>query len=341
MSENKQEAKVQKKERERFFRQFAKELEEYAGEEYIIRYFESRGINQVPESRVSLRKKGKWGGWSIRLERLFESFQKGVPVKELVMQVMFKSEATNATDAVPDSLAERFESYEDIREYLCIQLMDMEKNEDFLKGKLFFPFLDLAVAVCFVIEQNADTIGTMCVPEEMLEEWGVPAEKVLGDVTMNTMERFPPIVLDATDRVDEMMEQLAEQVLELLADAPEEMKKELQMLLGQTEREEPDGFEQYMNPPEQKPIHVYFATNEQCFRGAGVILYPGFLKAFAEEQKVEKLLLLPSSLHEVVILTEVERCTVEECNEIIEGVNRTIVKPEDYLSNHAYLYDLV
>ena len=64
----------------------------------------------------------------------------------------------------------------------------MEKNEDFLKGKLFFPFVDLAVAICFVVENNASAVGMMHVPEWMADKWEVTKEQVLKEYADNRAE---------------------------------------------------------------------------------------------------------------------------------------------------------
>lgn len=84
----------------------------------------------------------------------------------------------------------------------------MEKNEDFLKGKLFFPFVDLAVAICFVVENNASAVGMMHVPEWMADKWEVTKEQVLKDAITNTEKMFPAKIYTAKEYAESISETL-------------------------------------------------------------------------------------------------------------------------------------
>ena len=66
---------------------------------------------------------------------------------DLILHMVWKSEVTNVTDVLPDSISNSFEDYDSIKGYLTVHLLNMERNTDFLKGKMFVPFLDFAVAV--------------------------------------------------------------------------------------------------------------------------------------------------------------------------------------------------
>ena len=49
---------------------------------------------------------------------------------------------------------------------------------------------------------------------------------------------------------------------------------------------------------------------------------------------------LPSSVHEVVIVPYCDNITAAELDEMVRDINLTQVSEEEVLSDHAYLYDV-
>ena len=86
-------------------------------------------------------------------------------------------------------------------------------------------------------------------------------------------------------------------------------------------------------------LPMYVLTNRSgCYAAAG-ILSPDILREFAEERAVN-LILLPSSVHEMIILPEYEEMDINELRGMVLSVNRSVVHDEDYLSDEVYRYDL-
>ena len=52
----------------------------------------------------------------------------------------------------------------------------------------------------------------------------------------------------------------------------------------------------------------------------------------------EKLYILPSSIHELIVIPYEEGIESDKLSELVREVNRTQVPWEDILSNHVYLY---
>ncbi len=78
-------------------------------------------------------------------------------------------------------------------------------------------------------------------------------------------------------------------------------------------------------------------TNEIRLNGAAVLFYPGELERLAELVG-QSYFIAPTSLHEVVISPyNPEKRTM--MNETIRDLNRDATDPEDWLSDHVYLYD--
>ena len=81
----------------------------------------------------------------------------------------------------------------------------------------------------------------------------------------------------------------------------------------------------------------YVLTNNKKINGATCLLYPNVLKEFANEINSD-FVILPSSIHEVILQPMDKEMTLEELTKIVQDVNKKEVSDTDVLSNHAYIY---
>lgn len=99
------------------------------------------------------------------------------------------------------------------------------------------------------------------------------------------------------------------------------------------------------NTPRIYPVQIrqivrfmYVATNEQCSLGAAVMRYPDF------REKVRGMIrgdfyILPSSIHEVILVPESFGLEPERMQEMVKEINQTGVTPEEVLSDSVYYFD--
>lgn len=99
------------------------------------------------------------------------------------------------------------------------------------------------------------------------------------------------------------------------------------------------------NTPRIYPVQIrqivrfmYVATNEQCSLGAAVMRYPDF------REKVRGMIrgdfyILPSSIHEVILVPESFGLEPERMQEMVKEINKTGVAPEEVLSDSVYYFD--
>ncbi len=78
-------------------------------------------------------------------------------------------------------------------------------------------------------------------------------------------------------------------------------------------------------------------SNRQRVHGAACMIYPGVLGA-AAKQAQENLYILPSSIHEVILMPQSEVDDIQCVRNMIREVNRTQVEPEEILSDNLYFY---
>ena len=85
---------------------------------------------------------------------------------------------------------------------------------------------------------------------------------------------------------------------------------------------------------------LYVISNNCRFRGASAILDRRALKTFAKEHGVDELVVLPSSVHEMLILPYQDDMNLDDLSDIVKEVNAVQVEPEERLTDRAYLIKL-
>lgn len=90
--------------------------------------------------------------------------------------------------------------------------------------------------------------------------------------------------------------------------------------------------------PELDP-NLYILTNHSKVHGAVTMVQPGVLCHAAEELSAKKLVILPSSVHEVLLVVADDEMDMNWFNNMVREVNSTQVMPEEVLSDHVYVYD--
>ena len=79
-------------------------------------------------------------------------------------------------------------------------------------------------------------------------------------------------------------------------------------------------------------------TNEQALFGAGSLFYPGLLDDIAS-QVGGNFFVLPSSVHETIILSDDGMTDRKALESMVQEINEMVVAPEDKLSDYVYHYD--
>ena len=99
------------------------------------------------------------------------------------------------------------------------------------------------------------------------------------------------------------------------------------------------------NTPRIYPVQIqqvmrfmYVATNQQCSMGAAVMRYPNLWEK-VRGMIGESFYILPSSIHEVILVPESFGMEPERMTEMVKEINQTGVAPEEVLSDSVYYFD--
>lgn len=83
---------------------------------------------------------------------------------------------------------------------------------------------------------------------------------------------------------------------------------------------------------------LYVCTNKDMFYGAAALFYPGMIEKILGKVG-DRFWILPSSVHEFLIMPCNDWCAADELREMVRQINRSEVKEKDRLSDEVYLYD--
>ena len=85
------------------------------------------------------------------------------------------------------------------------------------------------------------------------------------------------------------------------------------------------------------PYPMFVLSNRSHLNGACCILYQNLLKQISDTMESD-FYILPSSVHEVILIPATDRTSISELSEMVQEVNGTEVARDEVLSQHAYYY---
>ncbi len=194
-----------------------------------------------------------------------------------------------------------FTSYEMVRNNICHKLVHYEMNKEQLKQLPHIRWNDLAVIFYYDLGESMIGKATITIRNEHMEMWGISTEELYRTAQQNMKRKRPELLIPIKDMLEEIM------------------KKHLS--------------EEYRVP-------LYVLTNKDKMYGASALLYSGQLKILAEKLQSD-LLILPSSVHEVLLLEDDREQDYAFYREMVREVNGSQVEPDEVLSENIYRYDRV
>ncbi|MBR1692441.1 MAG: hypothetical protein IJ711_06645 [Lachnospiraceae bacterium] len=243
---------------------------------------------------------------TIYLDEYYRRLRAGSSMEEIANEILDKHRQLVMTD---DKDFGFFTEFEQVKSRIVFRLVNYDRNKERLAQMPYERYLDLAVV--FYCHLSAERGGHAAIPiyTQHLKMWKVEKSEVFRWARRNTPKLFPCELTDMKTMIQTVMS--------------EEEKQECERIM----REEGSGV-----------IPMYILTNVHRLNGASVILYRKVLDDFAKSCK-GSFFLLPSSIHEVILVPAQNAVSMEELSQMVRDVNETQVEAEEFLSDHAYYYD--
>ena len=163
---------------------------------------------------------------------------------------------------------------------------------------------DMALVVNIHLENFSDENGRSCVvvTKPLMDMYGIDETQLFADAEKNSLAEEPIVFTPLADMIRSLIES----------------------------NEVPS--------PEEAGIVTYIATNKSGFHGASVLAYPDFAEKAAETIG-GSFYMLPSSVHEFILIKDDGKPNAKDLNKMVKNVNETVLEPRDLLSNQCYHYD--
>lgn len=276
--------------------------------------------NGVVMQGITIKRPGEKVVPTIYMERFYEDYLEGRDINDILEDFLEIYEEQDMIE-MPDFAF--YQDYESVKRKLAPKLVNKEKNRDMLAEMPHREFLDMAVIFYCLVDSPLTGTASILIKNAHMEKWGISTEKLYEDALKNA-ERILP---GAIRTMEEMLSRM--------------MFEEEAPIWDWREKEEEDfpkleGFMEESREFEGIPLLVL--TNSRRYLGAACILYRGLLKKFAKKLG-KNLYILPSSVHEVILLPENRVNNSGNLIHMVAEVNRTQLEPEEVLSDTVYYYD--
>ena len=219
------------------------------------------------------------------------------------MRIEVQDKAAFINMGLPDIL-----DYEKMKDKLQVRICDREWNEERLADKVVTEHGDFAAYYAVNVEENEGGIGSIPVTVNLMNEWGVTAEQIQADAVAADRNRGV-VLMDMNEMIKSMI--FGEEAENLL-------NEKLDM-------------ETVENP-------MFCLTNESKMNGASLLLQEDIRKQIGECLGSDYFV-IPSSVHEVLILPDNGIFQVPELNAMVQEVNETQVERQEQLSDKVQFCD--
>ena len=206
--------------------------------------------------------------------------------------------------------------YEEIKHRLRIRLLNRAMNVERLSDMPYRDYLDLAACLYLEVEGFGIPNATCPVRKRELETWGRSFDEVYADAEAN-MKKYEPGELSGIGEVIKGLRQELEEMA-VKADRPKDffLKDEI---------------------PEEAPPEMFVLTTKGKTFGAAAMLDLDPIRSLSELLSAD-LYVIPSSIHEVILLPDRPDVSADHLAEMVAAINHSEVPLGDILSNRIYRY---
>ncbi len=239
---------------------------------------------------------------TLYLNYYYDSYEKGASFQR-VYETILKNYRQNKPSQSID--VRFFTQFENTKSKIMFKLINYERNKILLQDIPHIRFLDLAIVFyCLISMDNQVGNATILIHRPHLDYWNITLEELFRIAKKNTQKMLPAKLNNMNDVLQELSEK--------------------HML--------------FSSIPQDEDIYPMFVlSNQMNLYGAVCILYEDLLKKYAAQTETD-FYILPSSIHEVILIPAMEQNCHQELSKMVQEVNHSQLLEEEILSDHAYYY---
>lgn len=283
------------------------------GEEYEVDSREVLKNNGIKLLGITIKHMDESIVPTIYLESFYAKYKEGTMSLKSVVSTIISLYKDNRKDKVPFSVS-NITNFDSIRDIICYKLINRDRNEELLQDAPYRTICgDLAVIYFIFVNRDDDGTSTITIRNDMLNLWNISEEDLYDLAVNNTQQLFRGSVSS---------------IESVLADY---------LSLKMDENDSAEYFDLCF-PEVGSGIPMYICSNTDKINGAGAVLYKDLLKEFA--QRVDSdLYVLPSSIHEVILVPTSENMDIDYLKNMVAEINTAEVSDEEQLSDNVFIYN--
>ena len=291
---------------EQFKEEFIDAVKEKLAEQGLDMSVSVNEVKKLNESyeAMTVTPEGARVGVNVSLERFYEAYDEGRPLGEVVDQAV--ETVTHGIEQRPDFDIDSLMDYDQMKGKLAMEIVSAEANKEMLENVPHKNMEDMAVVYRFVLNSEEQGRASVLVTNQMLDTMGITAEQLHKDAMEIAPQLNPAEIRGMSEVMVEMM-------------GPEQAE-----MMGIT-------------PVAPEDEQLFVATVPDKTHGASVLAYQNFMDQAAERVGGD-FYILPSSIHEVLIVPDNGRMQLKELEAMVRDVNATQVAPCDKLTDNVYHY---
>jgi hypothetical protein len=205
------------------------------------------------------------------------------------------------------NIVDKIKDFDTVKERLSVRILNPDIHSKMLEGLITKPFLDLSVTFAVNVIEKENVRGIVRVTNELADIWGVTADDMLKAALKN--ERG-----SGEFCIDKLFNTLGN----MAADNPE-LKAEME------------------NVEHFKNLKMYTICEKTFTNGSAGILMNDLLEDFSKKVDSD-IIILPSSINELVCITDDSERDYNWLKMIVKEINDTSVPHEEILSYSVYRY---
>lgn len=258
--------------------------------------------NNLKLDALTILEPGRHIAPTIYLNPYYKELEQGtLSFEQILSQILaFHREYMPSVPINPDF----FSDFDSVKDHVAYKLIHYRRNQEVLKTIPHIPYLDLAICFYCAVQTGPKSQATVLIHNEHLKMWNIDESTLYETARANTPKLFPHTLTG----MNTFMEQFDDPSLRDLATDPSFY------------------------------LPMYVLSNKYNLFGASCILYENLLSQLAVQFNCSYYL-LPSSLHELILVPSENKNDLAFFSAMVQDVNKSHVAPIDILSDHAYFYD--
>lgn len=259
--------------------------------------------NDQEQVAIAIKKEGQAVPAKIYLEEYYTRFPDWVSDETILRTIAGDYMSEESEMKWKAEMTEAVKDFDSVKGNIRVEVVNKDMNRENLRGCPHKEVggTDLAAVFRVMLYKDGEERASVLVTDKTMKDWDMDVDSLYETALKNTAAQMPV-------QINSMMSMFFDSV------EPLELK------------------EVFHNEG------LYILSNPQKDHGAVTMLYPGLLQSIAEATR-SSFYILPSSIHEVLLIKEDNSMDARELQSMVMDINQSEVAPHEVLSNQVYFYD--